>query len=64
MCRYKGVLPPELAALEPRTFAQALFKALGLNEADFQFGVSKVGVSIFLYVGLKFRRCRCLNTLQ
>jgi len=31
-----------LAGLEPRTFAQALFKALGLNEDDFQFGVSKV----------------------
>lgn len=39
---YKGVLPPELARLDPRTFAKALFKALGLNEDDFQFGVSKV----------------------
>ena len=39
---YKSVLPPELAALDPRTFAKALFKALGLNEDDFQFGVSKV----------------------
>jgi myosin-6 len=39
---YKAVLPPELAALDPRTFAKALFKALGLNEDDFQFGVSKV----------------------
>ncbi len=26
----------------PRTFAKALFKALGLNKDDFQFGVSKV----------------------
>jgi hypothetical protein len=26
----------------PGTFAKALFKALGLNEDDFQFGVSKV----------------------
>jgi myosin-6 len=39
---YKSVLPPELASLDPRTFAKALFKALGLNEADFQFGVSRV----------------------
>jgi len=39
---YKDSLPPVLAALDPRTFAKALFKALGLNEADFQFGVSKV----------------------
>merc|ERR1740138_1078361 len=39
---YKSVLPPELKALDPRTFAKALFKALGMNEDDFQFGVSKV----------------------
>jgi len=39
---YKSVLPPALAKLDPRTFAKALFKALGLNEEDFQFGVSKV----------------------
>jgi myosin-6 len=39
---YVKVLPPELKALDPRTFCKALFKALGLNEDDFQFGVSKV----------------------
>merc|ERR1740138_983437 len=39
---YKSVLPPALAKLDPRTFAKALFKALGMNEDDFQFGVSKV----------------------
>lgn len=39
---YKSVLPPALAQLDPRTFAKALFKALGLSEDDFQFGVSKV----------------------
>ena len=39
---YKSVLPPVLALLDPRTFAKALFKALGLNEDDFQFGVSLV----------------------
>jgi myosin-6 len=39
---YASILPPVLKALDPRTFAQALFKALGLSEDDFQFGVSKV----------------------
>ena len=39
---YKDALPPALAKLDPRTFAKALFKALGLNEEDFQFGVSRV----------------------
>ena len=39
---YAKVLPPQLAALDPRTFCKALFKALGLNEDDFQFGVSRV----------------------
>jgi len=39
---YKAALPPALASLEPRIFCKALFKALGLNEDDFQFGVSKV----------------------
>merc|ERR1719197_563631 len=39
---YKAVLPPELAALDARTFSKALFKALGMNEEDFQFGVSRV----------------------
>merc|ERR1719345_95917 len=39
---YASILPPELKALDPRTFAKALFKALGMNEEDFQFGVSKV----------------------
>jgi len=39
---YKASLPPVLAQLEPRIFCMALFKALGLNEDDFQFGVSKV----------------------
>jgi myosin-6 len=39
---YESILPPELKALDPRTFAKALFKALGMSEDDFQFGVSKV----------------------
>lgn len=28
--------------LDPRTFCQALFRALGMREADFRFGNSKV----------------------
>jgi myosin-6 len=39
---YAKVLPPALSKLEPRIFCKALFKALGLNENDFQFGVSRV----------------------
>jgi len=39
---YSNVLPPALKQLEPRIFCKALFKALGLSEEDFQFGVSKV----------------------
>jgi myosin-6 len=39
---YRAFLPPELARLDPRLFCKALFKALGLNEADFKFGMTKV----------------------
>ncbi|KAM7307774.1 unconventional myosin-VI isoform X2 [Ixodes scapularis] len=39
---YKQYLPPELARLDPRLFCKALFKALGLNENDFRFGLTKV----------------------
>lgn len=39
---YKRFLPPELARLDPRLFCKALFKALGLNENDFCFGLTKV----------------------
>ncbi|XP_077539631.1 myosin heavy chain 95F jaguar [Haemaphysalis longicornis] len=39
---YKQYLPPELARLDPRLFCKALFKALGLNERDFRFGLTKV----------------------
>ncbi len=39
---YRSFLPPELARLDPRLFCKALFKALGLNEADFKFGMTKV----------------------
>ncbi|XP_035208221.1 unconventional myosin-VI-like [Stegodyphus dumicola] len=39
---YKKYLPPDLARLDPRLFCKALFKALGLNENDFCFGLTKV----------------------
>ncbi|XP_054269239.1 myosin heavy chain 95F isoform X2 [Macrosteles quadrilineatus] len=39
---YRKFLPPELARLDPRLFCKALFRALGMNENDYKFGVSKV----------------------
>jgi len=39
---YKNYLPPELARLDPRLFCKALFKALGLDDNDFKFGLTKV----------------------
>lgn len=39
---YKQHLPPELARLDPRLFCKALFKALGLDDNDFKFGLTKV----------------------
>lgn len=39
---YKKFLPPELARLDPRLFCKALFKALGLDDNDFKFGMTKV----------------------
>ncbi|ELT99775.1 hypothetical protein CAPTEDRAFT_154601 [Capitella teleta] len=39
---YKSVMPKDIARLDPRLFCKALFKALGLNENDFKFGLTKV----------------------
>lgn len=39
---YKSFLPAKLSSLDPRTFCQALFKALGMDETHFQFGMTKV----------------------
>ncbi|QQP54912.1 Uncharacterized protein FKW44_007904 [Caligus rogercresseyi] len=39
---YRSYLPPELNRLDPRHFCKVLFKALGLNEEDFKFGLTKV----------------------
>ena len=39
---YKEYLPKDLARLDPRLFCKALFKALGLDDNQFQFGLTKV----------------------
>ncbi|KAL7987945.1 hypothetical protein Chor_006864 [Crotalus horridus] len=39
---YKKYMPAKLTRLDPRLFCKALFKALGLNELDYKFGLTKV----------------------
>ncbi|XP_040205917.1 unconventional myosin-VI isoform X3 [Rana temporaria] len=39
---YKKYMPAKLSRLDPRLFCKALFKALGLNENDYKFGLTKV----------------------
>uniref|UniRef100_A0A672KM55 Unconventional myosin-VI n=1 Tax=Sinocyclocheilus grahami TaxID=75366 RepID=A0A672KM55_SINGR len=39
---YKQYMPAKLTRLDPRLFCKALFKALGLNENDYKFGLTKV----------------------
>ncbi|XP_050441018.1 myosin heavy chain 95F isoform X1 [Adelges cooleyi] len=39
---YRQRLPPKLVKLDPRIFSKALFRAVGVNEGDYKFGVSKV----------------------
>uniref|UniRef100_A0A3P8V144 Unconventional myosin-VI n=1 Tax=Cynoglossus semilaevis TaxID=244447 RepID=A0A3P8V144_CYNSE len=39
---YQKFMPPKLCRLDPRLFCKALFKALGLNEKDYKFGLTKV----------------------
>ncbi|UMM10823.1 hypothetical protein L5515_000419 [Caenorhabditis briggsae] len=39
---YEKSLPPSLARLDPRMFSKCLFRALGLDSHDFQFGNTKV----------------------
>ena len=41
-CRYKSHLPRKLAELDPRTFCQFLFRAVGMRDGDFIFGQNKV----------------------
>uniref|UniRef100_A0A8R1DKC1 Myosin motor domain-containing protein n=1 Tax=Caenorhabditis japonica TaxID=281687 RepID=A0A8R1DKC1_CAEJA len=39
---YESRLPPNLARLDARLFSKCLFHALGLEQRDFQFGLTKV----------------------
>nr|XP_033792370.1 unconventional myosin-VI isoform X3 [Geotrypetes seraphini] len=39
---YKKYMPAKLSRLDPRLFCKALFKALGLNDQDYKFGLTKV----------------------
>jgi len=39
---YRALMPARLRRLDPRLFCKALFKALGLNDTDFKFGMTKV----------------------
>ena len=56
------MLPAKLARLDPRTFCEALFRAVGVRENQFKFGNNKVffkagkvcvyiiSFSIFIYI--------------
>ncbi|XP_075872595.1 LOW QUALITY PROTEIN: unconventional myosin-VI-like [Nelusetta ayraudi] len=39
---YQKYLPAKLSRLDPRLFCKALFMALGLNENDYKFGLTRV----------------------
>ncbi|KAI4889543.1 hypothetical protein NFI96_033110, partial [Prochilodus magdalenae] len=39
---YKQYMPDKLTRLDPRLFCKALFKALGLNDMDYKFGLTRV----------------------
>ncbi|XP_034079305.1 unconventional myosin-VI-like, partial [Gymnodraco acuticeps] len=39
---YQQYMPPKLCRLDPRLFCKALFMALGLNENDYKFGLTRV----------------------
>ncbi|XP_031436857.1 myosin VIb isoform X3 [Clupea harengus] len=39
---YKQYMPDKLTRLDPRLFCKALFKALGLNDNDYKFGLTRV----------------------
>lgn len=41
-CRYQSFLPAKLARLDPRTFCEALFRAVGVKSNQFKFGNNKV----------------------
>ncbi|XP_054617381.1 unconventional myosin-VI-like isoform X6 [Dunckerocampus dactyliophorus] len=39
---YQSYMPPKLTRLDPRLFCKALFKALGLDDKDYKFGLTRV----------------------
>ncbi|KAK0424459.1 hypothetical protein QR680_008675 [Steinernema hermaphroditum] len=39
---YKSLLPPRLSSLDARLFCKCLFHALGLDDHDYKFGLTKV----------------------
>ncbi|CAI8049871.1 Unconventional myosin-VI, partial [Geodia barretti] len=39
---YQPNLPARLSGLDPRTFCRALFRATGMRDGDFKFGISRV----------------------
>ncbi|XP_056151212.1 myosin VIb isoform X1 [Lampris incognitus] len=39
---YQQYMPDKLTRLDPRLFCKALFKALGLNDNDYKFGLTRV----------------------
>uniref|UniRef100_A0A667XD25 Unconventional myosin-VI n=1 Tax=Myripristis murdjan TaxID=586833 RepID=A0A667XD25_9TELE len=39
---YKKYMPDKLTRLDPRLFCKALFKALGLNDNEYKFGLTRV----------------------
>ena len=38
---YKTQMPPKMAKLDPRLFCRGLFRALGVDEKDYTYGVTK-----------------------
>ena len=39
---YKAQMPPKMRKLDPRLFCRGLFRALGVDETDYTYGVTKV----------------------
>uniref|UniRef100_A0A8C7F4D3 Unconventional myosin-VI n=1 Tax=Oncorhynchus kisutch TaxID=8019 RepID=A0A8C7F4D3_ONCKI len=58
---YKQYMPDKLTRLDPRLFCKALFKALGLNENDYKFGLTRV---FFRPGKVSTAFCSLFNTLQ
>ena len=55
--RYKEVIPQQLSQLDPRTFSEALFRAVGMGLNEFCFGMTKV----FFKAGKVTSTCMCIH---